>query len=270
MDKCPGLIGGLHDPSTSCNIPSVFPNEKLDGVLNELPGNNPLGKWGVAGPSHTAPEAESPSVPKAPLSSIGNVVKVISTAPAPEPTKAATKPVDTGDADKKPVDNKPVDSKPVVTSPPAAVETPAPTKVGNVVTSWVTTTEIVMTTVTVPAPVGTAAPAPAGWSYKGCFSDNLNARALTGVTFANIGHREVTNTKCIAYCESKGFSLAGTEYAGECFCGNELKGSSSIAESKCDMLCEGDSSETCGGSLALSVYTKSTSKRSQRIRGSSM
>jgi hypothetical protein len=44
-----------------------------------------------------------------------------------------------------------------------------------------------------------------------------------------------------------------------------LVGSSSLDESSCDMPCEGDSSQTCGGSLALSVYTtgakKSKSKR---------
>jgi hypothetical protein len=88
---------------------------------------------------------------------------------------------------------------------------------------------------------------------------------LSGITFANVGQHAVTNTKCVAYCENAGFSIAGTEYGGQCFCGNELVGSSSIDESSCDMPCEGDGSQTCGGGLALSVYTtgakKSKSKR---------
>jgi hypothetical protein len=45
MDKCPGLIGGLNDPSTSCNIPNPV-NEVISGTMSALPGNNPVGTWG--------------------------------------------------------------------------------------------------------------------------------------------------------------------------------------------------------------------------------
>lgn len=46
MDKCPGLIGGLNDPSTSCNISPADPSEKIAGTLDALPGNNPIVGWG--------------------------------------------------------------------------------------------------------------------------------------------------------------------------------------------------------------------------------
>ena len=45
MDTCPGLIGGLNDPSTSCNIPDPV-NEVVTGTMSALPGNNPVGTWG--------------------------------------------------------------------------------------------------------------------------------------------------------------------------------------------------------------------------------
>lgn len=105
------------------------------------------------------------------------------------------------------------------------------------------------------------------WSYIGCYSDKLSARVLNGVEFANLGSGKVTSTGCIDYCEKAGFSMAGTEYAGECFCGNELSQSSKIGADQCNMTCDGDASEVCGGSLALSVYGKggkTLSKKSNR------
>ena len=243
MDKCPGLIGGLNDPSTSCNIPSAI-DEQIDGVLSKLPGDNPLGQWGVGPSSDPAPSSAASS-------SLSTAVHILSTPSASSHATTAA-PTTTGAS---------VSDVPTATSSNQV----------TLVTSYVSKTSVIWTTITLPAPTGTSTSAPAGWSYKGCYSDNLNARALTGITFADIGNHEVTNTKCTAYCGAKGYSLAGTEYGGQCFCDNELAGSSSLADSKCDMPCEGDSSETCGGSLALSVYTKSAAARRQpqRIRGSS-
>lgn len=231
MDKCPGLIGGLNDPSTSCNIPSAV-NEVIDGDLTKLPGNNPLGQWGVApaGGSSPAPTTTSAASPTSSVTSVNHVVTV-----------------------------------------PATSQTSSP---ATFVTSYVAPT----TTTAAPAQTSpaTSSSVAAGWSYYGCYSDNLNARVLTGIQFADIGNHEVTNTKCVAYCAAKGYSLAGTEYGGQCFCDNKLTGSSAIDESKCNMPCEGDSTETCGGSVALSVYstsaatkTKARKQAHQRFRGAS-
>ncbi|EHK97068.1 hypothetical protein M7I_7210 [Glarea lozoyensis 74030] len=46
MDKCPGLIGGLNDPSTTCNIVSPI-EETIFGTMAALPGNNPISEWGA-------------------------------------------------------------------------------------------------------------------------------------------------------------------------------------------------------------------------------
>jgi hypothetical protein len=274
MDKCPGLIGGLNDPSTSCNIPSAI-NEQVLGVMDALPGDNPVTPWGVnvvPGGGSTATTAVAPPAPSStpaesstdapgggsnsnPTSSVGQVVTVpVSTAanvvdPAPSTTEAATT---------------------------AAPTTAAPTITqyggsNTLVTSYVSETTVVWTTVTIsgdaPASTGSSSDVAAGWSYSGCFSDTLTGtRVLSGITFANVGQHAVTNTKCVAYCENAGFSMAGTEYGGQCFCGNELVGSSSIDESSCDMACEGDGSQTCGGSLALSVYITGAKKSKSRSK----
>lgn len=102
------------------------------------------------------------------------------------------------------------------------------------------------------------------WSYLGCYSDSVSTRALTGVQFADLGIGKVTPSGCMEYCGKEGFSLAGTEYAGQCFCGNKMEGSSRIAASQCDMKCEGDASQICGGRSALSIHEKAQTAASKR------
>lgn len=259
-------MGGLNDPSTSCNIQSPI-DEQIEGVLSKLPGNNPLGQWGVPPSSGGSPSSAPSSAGSPPASSAGSPPPASSAAAGSPPPRSSVAHVVSPPAASHPVTKSPATTAVPVSAAPTASHTEA----CSVVTSYVYTTSVVVTTVTLPAPAGTSAAAPAGWSYKGCFSDNTNNRVLTGITFANIGDHQVTNTKCTAYCGAQGFNLAGTEYAGQCFCGNELNGSSALAESHCDMPCEGDASETCGGSLALSVYTTSSTKakrHTRRFRGS--
>lgn len=258
MDKCPGLIGGLNDPSTSCNLVSPV-NEVISGTMSKLPGNNPIGAWGVPVGGAPAVSAPAASAPVATYPASAGTQPASSAAPGNGKPTTSPAGVVTG-----------VKSGPTLTSEPGKVAVPATTKGagGNtLVTSYVSETTMVYTTVTVPgtAPTDAAKPGVDGWKYYGCYQDT-RARVLTGIKLANIGNHQATNTKCVAYCGAKGFSMAGTEYGGQCFCGNELVGSSKIAESECDMPCEGDATETCGGGMALSVYTSNstTAKRSLR------
>ncbi|PKK45046.1 hypothetical protein CI102_10584 [Trichoderma harzianum] len=105
----------------------------------------------------------------------------------------------------------------------------------------------------VPSKGNSAAATVGGYTYAGCYQDNIG-RVLTGDILPNLG--PMTNDKCVANCVSKGFSIAATEYGGQCYCGNDLVGSSKLAESQCSMACEGNSKEVCGGSWAISVYSK--------------
>ncbi len=288
MDKCPGLIGGLNDPSTSCNINSPI-NEVISGTLSKLPGNNPVGPWGV-NVGGTAPATASIVSETSPTTSPVDNSQTTTTADGAgsrptssayvggdqtQTTISAAAPAgsDAANSGPSPTSSPPVDIQTVSVIPLPVSEPPAPTGGSNtLVTSYVSETTWVYTTVTAPGPASTESSSAnsdvaAGWSYYGCYTDT-RARVLTGIKLADIGNHQVTNTKCVAYCEARGWSMAGTEYGGQCFCGNELIGSSKADESTCNMPCEGDGTQTCGGGLTLSVYSNSTAstscKRSMR------
>ena len=96
---------------------------------------------------------------------------------------------------------------------------------------------------------------PSGWSSVGCYSDNLNPRSLNGITFANLG-KPVSSSGCVSYCASKGFSMAGTEFGSQCFCGNSMTKSAVVDASKCQTACAGAAGEKCGGAGTLSLFSK--------------
>jgi hypothetical protein len=105
------------------------------------------------------------------------------------------------------------------------------------------------------APSNTATPVPkTGWNYEGCYTDSVAGRTLAvGMGVAGA----MTNAKCQAACRAAGYVLAGTEYSGECFCDNQYRnkgGPASDGEAKCNMLCNGNQTEACGGSDRLSMF----------------
>ena len=67
---------------------------------------------------------------------------------------------------------------------------------------------------------------------------------------------------CKEFCLDKGFEYAGVQLAYQCFCGNtsppERSTCSAFADkcyNVCDMKCSGNSSQTCGGTWAMNVYS---------------
>ncbi|KAG5979836.1 hypothetical protein E4U43_006823, partial [Claviceps pusilla] len=124
-----------------------------------------------------------------------------------------------------------------------------------------------------------------GWVSMGCYLEGISGHALTHAP-DTIVNAEITVAKCTAACKSAdaGFILAGVEYGGECcefdesakrqantwwnlnrqalpvyermYCGKELSNGARKApdDSKCNMVCNGNSSEYCGGPGALNVY----------------
>lgn len=103
-----------------------------------------------------------------------------------------------------------------------------------------------------PAPIVTAPSAGAATAaangYLGCFRDQ-GKRDLDGYTFYD---GKMTTQLCISTCREKGFSHAGTQYAGHCFCGNKY-GAAGPA-TNCDAKCTGNRDEICGGTWANSIY----------------
>ena len=73
-------------------------------------------------------------------------------------------------------------------------------------------------------------------------SDSMEARALTPNTSAQ---RPMTVQNCIDACITAGFTVAGVEYANECYCGSAIP--PIAATDNCFMGCEGDSAHLCGG-----------------------
>lgn len=94
---------------------------------------------------------------------------------------------------------------------------------------------------------GTAA-TPAANGYLGCFKDD-SKRDLDGYTFYD---GKMTTQLCVSTCRDKGFSHAGTQYGGHCFCGNKF-GKFGAADN-CNAKCTGNRDETCGGTWANTVY----------------
>ncbi|KIO26870.1 hypothetical protein M407DRAFT_234142, partial [Tulasnella calospora MUT 4182] len=94
-------------------------------------------------------------------------------------------------------------------------------------------------------------PAPAGWSYLGCYVDQ-DVRTLSGSS--KLSWAGMTPTLCGAYCTSVGSQYFGTEAGNECYCGSLAATTTKKADSDCSTNCNGDASLKCGGNWRLSLY----------------
>ncbi|KAG0650392.1 WSC domain-containing [Hyphodiscus hymeniophilus] len=92
------------------------------------------------------------------------------------------------------------------------------------------------------------------WNSLGCYTDNVSGRALPNSEAVPGGSAAMTNEACQSTCLAAGFSIAGTEYGRECWCGNALVNGGAPVSDGCNMACNGNSAETCGGSNRLNVY----------------
>ncbi|KAL2154372.1 hypothetical protein VTH82DRAFT_3048 [Thermothelomyces myriococcoides] len=51
------------------------------------------------------------------------------------------------------------------------------------------------------------------------------------------------------------FQFAGLEYSRECWCGQTLSSlSAKLPDSECNLPCDGNTTQACGGSLKLTIY----------------
>jgi WSC domain len=86
-------------------------------------------------------------------------------------------------------------------------------------------------------------------SYVGCYVD-ASTRALPDWLI----NSNTTVESCIAAATAAGYAYAGLEYGGQCFAGNSLGYAESPA-SQCDMPCQADHNEICGGVWRNSIYS---------------
>ncbi|CRK39009.1 hypothetical protein BN1723_015476, partial [Verticillium longisporum] len=106
---------------------------------------------------------------------------------------------------------------------------------------------------TVTPPVGgpVANPGVDGYKHIGCYTEATQGRALP--TEGKVTSKTVAS--CVAACKGLNLKMAGVEYGGECWCGNELRGGSVAAPAKdCNIACGGNSTELCGGGSRLNIY----------------
>ena len=87
------------------------------------------------------------------------------------------------------------------------------------------------------------------FKYQSCWTDAVGTRALSAKDERST---EMTIERCSAFCD--GYAFFGVEYADECYCGNELAGGQSSAESDCNMRCSGEPLQWCGGPNRLNLY----------------
>jgi hypothetical protein len=60
---------------------------------------------------------------------------------------------------------------------------------------------------------------------------------------------------CTAACAKGGYSYAGVEYGGECYCDSTIRNNGAqVKDGRCSMSCNGNNNEICGGSNGLSMY----------------
>ncbi|OTA99570.1 putative glyoxal oxidase [Hypoxylon sp. CI-4A] len=90
------------------------------------------------------------------------------------------------------------------------------------------------------------------WPYIGCYPEGTTDQ---GLTFdASLPSSQVNAVNCTVACRTAGYVLAGTKDGGSCLCGNAIEEGVVSAEDACDMTCNGNRSEICGGNNRLNVY----------------
>lgn len=100
------------------------------------------------------------------------------------------------------------------------------------------------------------------WNLVGCYSDSTAKRSLAnGVSLSAFGGaNNATIANCMQACQARGFTYCGEEYYSECYGSNTPPTTSKVAgddplAAGCNYPCKGNSTESCGGSGKIIVYS---------------
>jgi WSC domain len=96
---------------------------------------------------------------------------------------------------------------------------------------------------------------PTAWSSSGCYTDGQGARTLTHLAEVPEFREQLIPSRCIAACNSMGYSLAGVEFGQECWCDNAVSNGGYDAGDGCTKPCTGDATKTCGGPDRIEIYS---------------
>lgn len=90
-----------------------------------------------------------------------------------------------------------------------------------------------------------------GYKSIGCYTESTQGRALPNGAQTD----KKTVKQCIDACKTTQYTYAGVEYGGECWCGNAFSAGAVPAPiGDCNMLCNDNQTEYCGGGSRLNVY----------------
>ncbi|GKT47811.1 WSC domain-containing protein [Colletotrichum spaethianum] len=93
---------------------------------------------------------------------------------------------------------------------------------------------------------------PSKWSHRGCYADTVSTRVLSGDSTSG---DDMSQEKCIEFCDGKGYSFAGVEWGRECFCGYALpKSALKALEGDCSKPCTGNRDEVCGDGGRINIF----------------
>ncbi|KAK0733413.1 WSC domain-containing protein [Lasiosphaeria miniovina] len=129
-------------------------------------------------------------------------------------------------------------------------------------TATTTTTDPTTTATTTSTATASIYTSPSnGFSYIGCYNETTDLAGTAGNRALYGGTNEVlpgnmTVQTCQAFCRASGsvYKFAGLEYARECWCASQLSSlSKQFPDSACNLTCEGDATQICGGSLKITV-----------------
>ncbi|KAF7895090.1 hypothetical protein EAF00_006904 [Botryotinia globosa] len=96
-----------------------------------------------------------------------------------------------------------------------------------------------------------------GWNYLGCYNESTRGRALSGLENPIPGMNNSVEA-CSMACN--GWTYFGVEYGDECYCGSNMNAGATLqsgllpSTTGCNMVCAGNGTELCGGSLRLNLY----------------
>ncbi|KAM0273271.1 hypothetical protein ACHAQH_008340 [Verticillium albo-atrum] len=96
-------------------------------------------------------------------------------------------------------------------------------------------------------------PGVAGYASIGCYTEAPEGRALP--YFFAI--EEQTVAMCVDACSTRDYEYAGVQYGGECWCANAITtGAVPAPAAECNMACNGNGTEYCGGGSRLNIYQR--------------
>lgn len=109
-----------------------------------------------------------------------------------------------------------------------------------------------------PNPPAVSSGLPTGWTTKGCVAEPNGGRTLTFEATSLIPAADLTNELCAQTCFQQNFTMSGTEYGSQCFCGNSLENGASantVSDAQCNYPCPANQFSMCGGNFRLSLIS---------------